>query len=149
MVALNSIKPILSHDVFQTKGNMPLLVLCNDLNDYVTKYNRNRPPSTQLFNEFICASFLKVWGLKVPEIAFIKIKKEHITPELEMPFKWFETTCFGSKRYAFYKEIDRFFIDSTNGISKQNINFDDFLKIGLFDIWIANEDRNPNNPNLM
>jgi len=149
MVTLESIKPIIASDVFQTTGNMPLLVLCSDLNEYVTKYNKNRPPSTQLFNEFICASFLDIWSSKVPETAFIKIKREHITKELSMPFTWFKSTCFGSKRYRYYKEVDQFFIDSSVPIVKSNFNQDDFLKIGLFDIWIANEDRNPENTNLL
>jgi hypothetical protein len=149
MGLLESIKPILADDVFQTTGNMPLLVLCSDLNEYVTKYNRNRPPSTQLLNEFICASFLEIWNLRVPESAFIKIKQEHITKELGIPFGWFKSTCFGSKRYKHYKEVDQFFIDSSVPIIKNNFNQDDFLKIGLFDIWVANEDRNPGNTNLL
>lgn len=51
-----------------------------------------------LFNELIAAEFAKIFKIKTPEIALIKVKPEHINltkfPQLNLG--WFEKECFGS-----------------------------------------------------
>ncbi len=134
--------------VFDT-GNKPLLVTCNDLNDYVCKHNY--PSSTSPFNEYIASSFLEFWKIPTPDFAFISPGNEYLNRfaiENDMQPRWFSKTCFASYYMKDTKEIDLNF----NLIRKEilrKINFWDLLKIALFDIWIGNEDRTYNNPNML
>ncbi len=149
MKTLNSIEAI--HKVYNTTGSSPVLVTCNDLNEWVCKYDRS---SISLFNEYVAASFLQLWGLKVPEFAFVTIHPHHI-PEKILSGRtqgWlFEKGCFGSclSPYALdLNETFKAFKGKTYDLSKID-NKEEFLKIGLFDLWLANEDRHPNNYNLL
>jgi hypothetical protein len=70
---LTSISAVEKDDLIGTNGSEPFYVLCDDLNTYVCKYHRHfNSPAISLFNEYISACFLKEWGLKVPDFAFIK-----------------------------------------------------------------------------
>lgn len=147
---LSSISPVEQEHFIGTNGSNPFYVLCNDLNTYVCKYNTNTNlPAVSLFNEFLAASFLKLWGLKVPDFSFIDVKKEHISSNLNINTHYFDTICFGSLYNKYYKEMDGFFNQSSNRIISQIENIDDFLMIALFDIWLSNDDRTFGNPNLL
>ncbi|ELY1978448.1 hypothetical protein SL055_000632 [Flavobacterium psychrophilum] len=138
------------HKMFDTAGSSPLLVTCNDFNDWVCKYDRF---PKYLFNELIAAEFAKLWTINVPETALINVKDEHILydkyPSLQPSF--FEKECFGSLFMKNTKEIDLSFIPSFREKSFRDRiqQKSDFLKIALFDIWLCNEDRNYNNTNLL
>ncbi|WP_313375788.1 HipA family kinase [Chishuiella sp.] len=138
------------HRIFDTQGSTPLLVTCNDLNDWVCKYDRF---PKYLFNELIAAEFAKIFEIKIPETALIKVKSEHINltkfPQLNLG--WFEKECFGSLYLDNSKEIDYTTMSMFEEKSFRDKIADknDFLKIALFDIWMANEDRNHNNFNLL
>ncbi|MBI4645076.1 MAG: hypothetical protein HY738_00410 [Bacteroidia bacterium] len=149
MKNLTSITSIDPENVYTTKGSRPVLVLCNDFNFYVCKYNTSKGTANKLFNEYIAASFLKLWNIKVPDFVFVKVKKEHIIPQLNLQPYYFDCTCFGSLHSKKYKEVDKFLNEMDYQQKKKYINKTDFLKIALFDIWISNEDRNYNNYNLM
>jgi hypothetical protein len=77
----------------------PILVFCNDLEFYYCKYNTGFSSSDKLFREYLSACFLKEWKLAVPDFSFVKIKKEHISSNLGIPFKFFDGVCFGSKKW--------------------------------------------------
>lgn len=77
MKTLHSIEAI--HKVYNTTGSSPVLVTCNDLNEWVCKYDRS---SISLFNEYVAASFLQLWGLKVPEFAFVTVHPDHIPEKI-------------------------------------------------------------------
>jgi hypothetical protein len=136
--------------VFQT-GKQPILITCNDMNDYVCKHKHKSIYCNSLFNEYIASCFLKLWSMPIPEFAFIHVKNEHINEfaienGLE-PFS-FQGTCFGSYYMqnagdlnSLYHLIDKKVL--------QKIDKMIFLKIVLFDIWMANEDRTHNNPNIL
>lgn len=139
-----------AHKKFPTAGSHPLLVTCNDLEDWVCKYDRD---SRHLFNELLASEFAKTWGICNPEVAFIQMKREHVPLKIypQIPDKLIDRECFGS-----------YFLENTLEINNSDISFfnkksfidklkkkDDFLKIALFDIWLANEDRNQNNYNLL
>jgi len=64
---------------------------------------------------------------------------------------WFEKECFGSLYLESTKELDHTMISMFQEKSFRDKIADksDFLKIALFDIWMANEDRNNNNFNLL
>ena len=101
-----------------------------------------------LFNEYLAASFLKIWKLNVPDFSFVQKKKEH-TLHTNNLFYYFDNLCFGSKFHGEFTEVDKIFLQ-TKILSKDNITArDTFLRIGLFDIWLCNEDRHYENFNLL
>lgn len=148
MQILQTIEEI--HRLFPTAGSSPALVTCNDRRDWVCKYDRS---PLNLFNEFIAAKFAEIWGLMVPEIAFINVKRDHIPLDIfpQLQYDSFEKECFGSLYLENSKEIDLSTVSLFNDKKFRDKvgNKDDFLKIALFDIWLANEDRNHNNFNLL
>jgi hypothetical protein len=139
-----------AHRMFDTAGSRPLLVSCDDFNDWVCKYDQF---PKYLFNEVIASEFAKLWGINVPKTALIKVKNEHIPydkyPGLQPAF--FEKECFGSLYLKNTKEIDLSIVSLFREKSfRDKIHQkSDFLKIALFDLWLANEDRNHNNYNLL
>lgn len=138
-----------AHKVFDT-ANKPLLVTCTDFRDWVCKYDRS---TFNLFNELVATEFAKLWGIKVPETAFIKVKPTHIPSERfpSLQRSWFEKECFGSLYLENSKEIELSMLplfQERSFISKL-ADREDFLKIALFDIWMANEDRHHHHFNLL
>lgn len=131
--------------VFQT-GNRPMLVHCNNFEDYVCKYNSGYSSADLLAREYLSASFLNIWELSPPEFDLIEIKPEHIIPGLPIGTININCPCFGSKFNREYKEIDQFIIETEKNKFQKPI---DFLKIAFFDIWISNEDRHHGNYNLL
>lgn len=127
-------------------GDNPVLVECNDLKDYVCKHNRGQRTATKLFAEWIAHALLQELKVAVPTKELVIVKEEHIQVS-------------GNCQPAFFKGIPLFateFIEealewsqlNTND-AKQIINKDDILIIAFCDIWLANEDRNWNNFNLL
>lgn len=126
----------------------PVLILCNNMQEYVCKHAIGAE-AMNLFCEYVAASFLRIWELPVPDFAFVKIKYDHVK-QFGIPRRLIEKTWFGSKHSHFYQELSLF--TDTPDISKQKgyvDNRDNLLKIALFDIWMANEDRRYNHLNLM
>lgn len=136
--------------VFNTRGSHPVRVRCDDRAHYVVKYKKH-PVANNLFNEYIGASFLKLWSLATPDFELVHIKKEHIPVGLHPSISpdYFESTCFGSKFSRDYSDISDILNGSSKSWEKQFIYKNELLFIALFDIWLANEDRNINNANLM
>lgn len=138
------------HKMFTTTGSNPLLVTCNDLNDWVCKYDQH---PKYLFNELLASEFAKLWRINVPETSLIKVKREHIPfekyPKLQPNL--FDKDCFGSLFLQNTKEIDLTIIPLFREKSFRDkiTEKSDFLKIALFDIWLANEDRTYGNNNLL
>lgn len=147
MQILESIEDI--QEVFDT-GNKPVLVTCSDFNDWVCKYNRNHK---YLVNEIIASEFLKIWEIPTPETTLIQIKRKHIPVSKfsQLNYGLFESPCFGSFYLASSKEVDNTQIKLFKNVrfAKKILNKEDFLRIALFDIWVGNDDRNHNNPNLL
>ena len=73
MKKLNTIQEI--HKVYDTRGSSPILVTCDDFNNWVCKYDHS---SKKLFNELIASEFAKIWGINVPETSLIQVKIEHL-----------------------------------------------------------------------
>lgn len=134
---------------FDTGGSQPVLVTCNDLNSYVCKYNRWSGAAYKLMCEYLGASFLKLWELNVPDFATISVKREHIPQEYNLNGYYFDTTCFGSQYSRTYAEVSDFTANVSSPQRKDYPNKKDLFYIALFDIWLANEDRNHNNYNLL
>lgn len=148
MQILHTIEGI--HKIYETQGSSPLLVTCEDLNDWVCKYDRD---TKCLFNELLASEFAQIWAINVPKTTLIKVKPEHISSEKfsQLQPRWFEKECFGSLHIKNVKEIDdtvtKMF--ENNSFRDKITDKNEFLKIALFDIWLANEDRNHNNFNLL
>jgi hypothetical protein len=136
--------------IFETSGSQPALILCDDFNYYVCKYNRQPGgKAVKLFHEFLAGTFAKLWNLAVPDFCFVNVNPTHIEEYGILQPAFFKALCFGSKYNSGYSEIDEFYADMpTSDKRKFELKYE-FLKIGLFDIWLANEDRNFNNYNLL
>jgi len=149
---LNSISEIFAQHVIETSGR-PLMVEASDLKTYLCKHTKERQANV-LFNEFIATSFLQLWGFTLPEMVFLKIKKEHITDEILsgwIQYSNFGKTCLGFEYLQFAQTLTEMDlgIQSNTTARQKLINKNDLLRIILFDIWLANEDRSPNNFNLL
>ena len=125
-------------------GEQPVLVMCSDVNTYVCKYMRSTATAYKLVCELIGAQMAKAWQLNTPDIALVKIKPAHweginLSHSISAPSlgcRWLDGV------------ID--ITPSTYARIPVSVGtFYQLLKIALFDFWIANEDRNANNANLM
>ncbi|NOX48755.1 MAG: hypothetical protein GXO89_17435 [Chlorobi bacterium] len=145
---LISISEITQEDCYQTKGSRPVKVFCSDMEHYVCKYFMGVGPAFSLFNEYIAAAFLRVWGQKVPETAFVKVKEVHV-PKSGYPYHWFDKVCFGSFFLGDFKEVDKFFIENPAIKKDEYATYHSFLMLGLFDLWVSNEDRHFENTNML
>ncbi len=102
-----------------------------------------------LLNEYLGASFCKIWGIPVPDFYFVTIKPEHVPQGFSK--KLFSNTCYGCLYLEYAKDVNEYLTTwKSNSYELNKIsNKDDLLKIGLFDLWLSNEDRNHNNANLL
>ena len=124
-------------------GEEPVLVKCSDLNEYICKYMRSSATPYKLVCEVIGGMLASEWGLRLPEFTFVKILPEHWTPFRTINLS---SPAFGSKFQSSVIDITASWNNNiliSPAIQKQ------IMSIALFDIWIANEDRNWNNANLM
>lgn len=124
-------------------GEQPILVRCSDLNEYVCKYLRSSATPYKLVCEVIGSVLASEWGLSTPDVAFINLLPEH----------W--SLCRSIKRSApaFGSKMLSGVID-VNANWKENIRVThnmqgQIVSIALFDLWLANEDRNWHNSNLL
>lgn len=146
MKRLKSIQPILKK--YDTQGSSPILVMANDLKQWVCKY-RN---VNQLFNELLSYQFAKIWQINIPECALIEIDyKKHIEllkNKRGLERQFFERECFGSLFLQNAIDVNKTILMDKD-IVRRIKNKNDLLKIALFDIWLCNEDRTTNNYNLL
>lgn len=125
-------------------GEEPVLVMCSDVNTYVCKYMRSSATAYKLVCELIGARMAKAWHLNTPDIMLVKIKPSHwdginLSHSLSAPSlgsRWLDGVIDITP--STYAKVPA----STNTLHQ-------LVKIALFDFWIANEDRNANNANLM
>lgn len=125
-------------------GEEPVLVACDDQNSYICKYSRYSGSANKLVCELFGSTFAKTWGISTPEIAFVKVASQHVPYDLGTSF--FSIPVLGSQLQPNVVDVTSTsvpLIPSTEKLCRQ------LLRIALFDFWIANEDRNANNANLM
>lgn len=125
-------------------GEEPVLVRCSDKNAYICKYVRSSASSYKLVCELIGALTSKAWGIYSPEVAFVLINPRHwaglnVSHSVSAP-------AFGSKRMEKVVDITPTTIAQ---VIPSAYTLKQLMYIALFDFWIANEDRNANNANLM
>lgn len=102
-----------------------------------------------MFHELLVGGFAKLWELAVPDFCLVQVKPDHVEDHPILQRSFFNTLCFGSKYEGNCAEIDEFYADMSLPGKKRFKHKFEFLKIGLFDIWMANEDRKFNNYNLL
>lgn len=140
-------------DIFDIKetNNNPVLSICSDLNTYVIKHNRNRKPCSILGAELLSSYFLNLWNIPTPDISLVDVRYEHIKEKISNFCQpaYFNIPCFGSLHLRYGMEFNNFLENIAGYERKKFINKTDFLKIVFFDVWMANDDRTPNNPNLL
>ncbi|HEX5003047.1 MAG TPA: HipA family kinase [Bacteroidia bacterium] len=135
--------------IYDTSGSNPVEVHCNDFNNYICKYDS----TNKLLNEHLAHRFLQIWDIPVPPSSFVTVHNDHVPIGLHPRIQRhrFTRPLFGSKRLEYSLDFNDFFttLRSTYQLSKINGRYETFLKIALFDLWIANTDRNANNMNLL
>lgn len=124
-------------------GEEPVLTQCSDRCQYVCKYMRSSATPYKLICELIGAIFASKWGLHTPDIAFIKILPEHWTP--------FRTINYSAPSFGSKIKQDAVDVNATwnNDMEISSALQEQIANIALFDLWVANEDRNWNNANLL
>jgi hypothetical protein len=138
---INSIKII--EQQYRT-GEEPVLVMCSDMNAYVCKYMRSSSASYKLVCELIGVEMANAWQLNTPDAAFVQIKPEHWANKLIQHS--ISAPSLGSRHMVSVVDLTPSTLDK---VEKTEDALRQLIKIALFDFWIANEDRNANNANLM
>lgn len=134
-----------------TVGSEPLHVIGDDYNAWYVKNNKQLSPASYLINEVIAHYFLKVWNVNTPDIALVNMPKETLFRDWGSMHKksYYHRMAFGSK------EVDGAFDLTEIATIKGKTDFRKYAqptmlgRIGLFDMWIENEDRPPDLKNLM
>lgn len=141
-----------------TIGSSPLQVICSNGFVYYVKTSTTTIPRVELINEILCNYFLKTWNLNAPEMALVNIDKvvvDAYLSENKALSKRYNTNSFNDKFIGFKEispasEIDVYIKGlSSKAEWNQLINPLDLIKIGIFDYWVCNKDRKPDNPNIL
>ena len=134
-----------------TEGNSPIKVIGSDYNMYVAKNSKNKLPATDMINEVLAHYFLRLWQIPTPEIALITIDPAHLLPEYSIHHRphYYNHEVFGSQWIN--NAVDSSLLFEINN-KKEYCKFNHpeiLFDIGLFDIWVENDDRKPSNHNLL
>lgn len=136
-----------------TYGHSPLKVQCDDGNIYIVKKRKQHAIDTSITSEFICNFLCNIWGLRTPECALVTVPLELINDlpisKYHRPELYKDYFCFGSKFSEDAIDLELSDLSTSKNNIKLFENPLDFLKIGLFDLWLVNIDRKPSNLNLM
>ncbi len=142
-----------------TVGSSPLLVIDRNGNEYFAKTTTLDIPRTEIINEVFCSFALATWEINVPPICLLKIPYELVLQyniENETPIsnrykqEYFDNTLFfGSEKINKSIELQDFLPGISKTQFKKLHSPKDLIKIGVFDLWIGNKDRKPENPNFL
>ncbi|HMQ74471.1 MAG TPA: hypothetical protein PKE21_05405 [Flavobacteriales bacterium] len=139
-----------AQDAWDT-GMRPILVVGDDLRAYVAKHGGGQRVCSRLVNELLAHHYARIWGLPVLEAALMRVDPAHVGRFVanDRQPAYFKTTCWATAFRSDSVELNRF-LRTTNPYERRHYpNKADLLRIALFDIWLANEDRTQNNPNIL
>lgn len=134
--------------------------MCDDGELYICKTTFiAHPPLGDLINEILCNYLLQAWGLETAEPCMIKIPQVVYDSFIESGntcdnryknFDFDNKLFFGVKYLPNITEFEKY-NTSLNDKREYNKFADpiDLIRIGVFDLWIGNKDRRPNNPNIL
>jgi hypothetical protein len=135
-----------------TANDKPILFACSDGKEYWVKDQQGGRKRRALIDEWIGASLAREMSIPVPDWEAIQLIPESYEPSIIQPKgrKLTHGVCFGSNNIQ--NMID--FSDQTINLKSKRIfdqvtNPEDFIRIAIFDLWVANGDRNANNYNLI
>ena len=146
---LKSIEELRTVDVRSTNTN-PIRIRATDFREYIVK-TQPRATSKGVIKEWLCAHFLKLWNLPVPDFAVISVQPHHIPALLHrdlQPF-YFDRPAFGSLLVSDALDVNDTFHypgQYQKGLSNSS---GELLYIALFDLWCSNADRHSQNYNLL
>ncbi|MCA6492355.1 MAG: hypothetical protein IM572_06730 [Chitinophagaceae bacterium] len=134
-----------------TTGNSPIKVIGSDYNMYVAKNSKNKNPATDIINEVLAHYFLTLWEVPSPNIALITIDPKHLLTEYSDNHRphYYNNEIFASQWINNAVESLMMFEINKKKDYDQFNNPEILFKIGLFDIWVENDDRRPSNQNLL
>lgn len=135
-----------------TTGNSPIKIIAENYELYLAKNSKALNPANDIINELLAHCFLKLWNLKTPDAAILDFSPDLLLPEYSKSHhkpSFYTKRIFGSRWLKSAFDYTRFF--KINGKIDASIFCDanDLFRIGLFDIWVENDDRKPSNLNLM
>ena len=102
---------------------------------------------------------LKCWGLSVPEFASARVDTDvvdaYVAEKGKLSDRYTESTIkvpfFASRKIGLSNNLEEY--NSKQNFSKKHFDLFraplDIIKIGLFDLWVGNKDRKPENPNIL
>lgn len=146
------LKVISSGEEIPTTGNSPVKVITEDYEMYLAKNSKSLQPATDIINELLAHYFLKIWGLHTPDAAILDFPKEMLQPHYSKHHhkpQFYDRPLFGSKWIEGALDTAKYFGIKSKFDLRNLENPQDIFKIGLFDIWVENDDRKPTNLNLM
>lgn len=134
-----------------TGGHSPIKVLADDYAFYIVKNNAGKTPAYHLINEVISHYFLKLWKIPTPEIALISINPEFLLPEYSNRHKphFYNYPVFGSAVIPQATDCNAFISIEKRADYNKFLSPEVIFFIGLFDLWVENDDRKPTNNNLL
>jgi hypothetical protein len=148
---LPHIKAISVLDKKPTVGSEPLLVLGNDYQAYFVKNHRQLPTAATMINEVLGNLLLNAWQLPTPEIALIEMPEATLQGDWGERHKksYYRRPAFGSKQVAGAFDLTPIANISGKVDYRKLMHPEEFARIGLFDMWVENDDRPPDLKNIM
>lgn len=139
---------------FDTSGSYPSLFECNDGERYVVKHSQQGNNYNHIINEYIAANLAQKAKIPIPDFSLIEINDNILPRDYEFARGKPNGIGFGSRFLSgTVKNInDISFMSKLIKNQKKNDAFriiEEFISICAFDIWLRNNDRSPNNPNLL
>lgn len=125
-------------------GEEPVLVTCSDMSTYICKYMRSSAAAYKLVCELIGSQMAASWQIDSPDYAFVHIHQRHWNGR-QLSHNAY-APAIGSKRIEGVVDVTP---STFREVNRTIIQLHQLMKIALFDFWIANEDRNANNANLL
>ncbi len=139
-----------AQDAWET-GMRPILVVGDDLRAYVAKHGGGQRVCTRLANELLAHHYARIWGLPVLEATLMRVNPDHVGRFVanDRQPAFFRTTCWATVYRSDSVEFNNFLRTTSNYERRHYANKADLLRTALFDVWLANEDRTLNNPNIL
>lgn len=135
---------------YETRGSHPSLFYCSDGNQYIVKHSQQGRNYKHLINEFVAVQIAQLINIPVPDFALVSIDSSILPPDYIFERGKPSGLGFGSK-FVSNPVKNVVFIDSIIKLVnlKHNKIVEDLISICAFDIFLRNNDRSVNNPNLL
>lgn len=140
-------------------NSVPFEIICEDAEIHYAKTTfKPNPPFDELINEILCNYLLKCWGIRTAVPCIIKIPQnvyDTFVEEGNYVDPRYKNFDFKNKLFFGVEHVKATEVEIYSLILKNKIDYNkygnptDLIKIGIFDHWIGNNDRRPENPNIL